>query len=457
MTKDCRLFVHIFANLSPTVDNVSYALLMRNPPIHRQIFFWTAILTFFIVAPSVVFYTAGYRWNPKKGAIERNGTLIIDTTPVGAKISLNGQEQIKVSPVTIKNLSPGTYRIHLSFNGYHSWTKTVQLLPERVTFANNIILWLNANPKLVASGIYGYSEISPNGKYAIAVKQEGEEKQVVIIELATGKETVVDMDNRTSSIDSFAWSDDSSAILISRSGGVHELIVRRNASVSMELPLGTYRWENGMLIGALDGERYVYDISNDTAQRDSLGQGVKDVLGDYQIIAPTGTRSLALIERGGDVRFDLPAGDWRFSGQYNDFVYLRSGDDWLAFDPGHSKISAIRFKSEVELRSMNLSKNTELLSRYGGELSVSKPGQLLDLLVRKSDQIIGAFWHESGRYVLYATNHEVIALDLDARDHRIETILAGFDEITGFSYQKREVIVIGKKGDQQGVWKLAIE
>ena len=88
---------------------------------------------------------------------------------------------------------------------------------------------------------------------------------------------------------------------------------------------------------------------------------------------------------------------------------------------------------------------------------MSKPGQNLELLVRKSDPIVGAFWHESGKYLFYATTHDVIALDLDSRDNRIETVLASFDEITGFFYQKREIIIIGKRGDQQGIWKLLVE
>lgn len=429
---------------------------MRNPPIHRQIFFWTAILIFFIVAPSVVFYTAGYRWNPKKGAIERNGTLIIDTTPIGARILLNGQEQIKASPVTIKNLAPGTYKIELSLGGRHSWSKTLQMLPERVTFANNIILWLSAEPRLTVSGQYGISKISPNGKYAVAVKREGEVNSIVTIEISSGKETVANT-SLTEEITSFEWSDDSSAVLILRSGGASELVVRRNSTQTVVLPKGYYRWENGMLVGALDGERYVYDMSNDTTKKDLLSQGVKDVFGDYQIIVPTSTQGLALIERGGDVRFDLPSGDWRFVMKYGDYLYLRSGNEWIAFDPGHQSTSAVRFKSQQSLVSMKIAGEAELLSTYGGEISMSKPGQELDLLVRKSDSVVSAYWHESGRYLLYATAHDVVALDLDSRDHRIETVLASFDEITGFMYQKREVIIIGKKGDQQGVWRLLIE
>src|SRR5512133_2851100 len=416
---------------------------MRNPPLHRQIFLWISILVFLVSAPAIVFYTAGYRWNPKKGVIERNGTLILDTTPENAKISLNGQVQEKGTPVTIKNLSPRTYQIDFSLNGYHSWQKTLQVLPERVTFVNNVVLWLDSTPQLFISGAFGVSSISPNGKYAISVKTQGDAQELVLLEVATGKETLIDRSGRTQPIKSFEWNDDSSAVILERSDLMKELVVRRNAKPSIDLPSGFFRWENGMLIGSLDGDRYVYDVSNDSTTYDPFDQRVKDVFGDYQIIATTGTRSLALIERGENVRFDLPVGDWRFASKHDDYIFLRNGSDWLSFDPSDKSTSAVRFKSDASLKVSNQSKRAELLSRYGGELSLGKPGEQMNLLVRKSDSIIGAVWHESEKYVIYATTHEVVALDLDDRDHRIETVIASFDEITDFSYLKRELVIFG--------------
>jgi hypothetical protein len=430
---------------------------MRNPPIRRQIFFWLTIFIFLISAPTIVFYTAGYRWNPKKGVIERNGTLIIDTTPVGASILLNGQEQEKITPVTLKNLSPGTYQIDLSLNGYHHWTKTLQVTPERVTFANNITLWLDAEPTLSVSGSYGKASISPNGKVAIAVKREGKTERLVMMIVSSGLETLIDTGSRTQTIERFEWNDDSSAVIVKRIDGTNELVVRRDAEKSIELPSGFFRWEDGILIGALDGNRYAYDVSNDLTTYDPFDEGVKDVFGNYQIISSTGTQTLALIERGENIRFDLPSGDWRFASKVDGFIYLRSGDDWLSFDPSDESTTSVRFKSQTTLSPSSQLKQVSFLSLYGGEMSLGQSGQTASLLVRKSDSIIGAMWHESEKYILYATTHEITALDLDDRDHRIETTLAVFDEITDFSYQKRELIIFGKKGDQQGIWKLAIE
>lgn len=429
---------------------------MRNPPIHKQLFFWSTIVIFLIVAPSVVFYTAGYRWNSKKGVIERNGTLIVDTVPEGASIRLNGHTQEKVSPVTIKNLSPGTYTINLDLEGHHPWSKTLQVLPERVTFVNDVILWLNTEPKFLTAGSYGNASISPNGKYLVGTKQEVEEWKIAIVELATGKEVLASSQS-TSTIRSFDWSSDSSAVLVAHEDDEFDLIIRRNASKATSLPRGFYRWENGVLVGSVENGRYTYDISTDAAKHTEYAQGVKDALGDYQIISPTSTSNLAMIEKGESVRFDLPPGDWRFVERLDGFIYLRNGNEWLVFDPTRKNASAIRFRAESSLISMSIGKDVKSLSRDGSEISIAGIGQDPELLIRKSDPIVGVYWHESGKYALYATSKNVVALDLDARDHRIETVLASFDQISGFSYQKREVLIVGKKGDQEGIWRLAIE
>ena len=73
---------------------------MYRPPFHRRILPWIFTIIFFVAAPALVFYTAGYRWNPKKEKIERNGTLIIDSTPADARVYLNGRDTGETTPIS---------------------------------------------------------------------------------------------------------------------------------------------------------------------------------------------------------------------------------------------------------------------------------------------------------------------------------------------------------------------
>jgi len=104
---------------------------MQRLPFHRRVLPWLFVLIFLFIAPAVVFYTAGYRWNSKKGVIEKNGTLIIDSMPRGAKIFLNGQMLSDVTPVTLQNTAPGIYNIKLSLDGYHDWSKELSVIYSR--------------------------------------------------------------------------------------------------------------------------------------------------------------------------------------------------------------------------------------------------------------------------------------------------------------------------------------
>lgn len=131
---------------------------MYSPPFHRRIVPWIFAAVFLAAAPVLVFYTAGYRWNPKKEKVERNGTLIIGTRPTGARIFLNGNDKGETTPVTIQNIRPGSYNIRVQKDGYHPWEKMMDIQAERVTFANDIPLFKISEPVFAGSATSAFAE-----------------------------------------------------------------------------------------------------------------------------------------------------------------------------------------------------------------------------------------------------------------------------------------------------------
>ena len=79
---------------------------------------------FFIAAPLVVLYTAGYRYNFGTGRIVQTGVLSIDSTPKGAAIFLDGDRLRPSSPALLKNVLPGDHRVRVEKDGKDS---TLQL------------------------------------------------------------------------------------------------------------------------------------------------------------------------------------------------------------------------------------------------------------------------------------------------------------------------------------------
>jgi hypothetical protein len=112
----------------------------RAIPIHRQILLWLYVALFVFLAPLLIFYTAGYRYNIKKGQIERSSTLIVDSFPKGATVRIDERATQETTPITFQNMAPGWHRLDLEKEGYLPWSKNLELRAERVSFANRILI-----------------------------------------------------------------------------------------------------------------------------------------------------------------------------------------------------------------------------------------------------------------------------------------------------------------------------
>lgn len=434
---------------------------MHRPSFARQILFWVFAIMFLAIAPSVVFYTAGYRWNSKKGIIERNGTMIIDTNPVGATIMLNGERLDTKTPTTLKSVAPGTYHIKLELEGRVPWEKTVEVRPELVTFVTKLYLWPISEPYLVTEGAYRAFRLSPSERYAAAiVEREGKQSFAFFDASLSRTSSFVDLpaSATSSSVAHIDWSGDSSAVLLTMTDGHAYLVTRRVADRVIELPRGTYRWERGVLIGVLDGERYVYDVSSDQMSRTELDPGIIDLQGSLTISFSTTTGMMSVVDdTRKDTIYGLPSGSWSFSESHDDYVFLRREGEILSFDIEHRQPSAIRLPADDVPKITTIDRSTVLLSRHEGEVWMMEVGTAPELLLRSSDSITDIEWHSSGRNIFIATASEITALELDDRDTRIRTKLASFDMIYGIGVVKRELFIAGKRGDQEGIWRLAIE
>src|SRR3989344_4788562 len=85
----------------------------------RRIISLIFILLFLTIAPAIVLYAAGFKFN-------KNNFI--------------------VTPAKIKNLLPGEYNLSLELNGYSGWQKKLTIYPGSSTFAEDIYLFKNDLP-----------------------------------------------------------------------------------------------------------------------------------------------------------------------------------------------------------------------------------------------------------------------------------------------------------------------
>ena len=113
----------------------------------RCLIFLIFAIIFVILTPLLLLYYSGYQWDWKGNKIVKTGAFLIESEPKGAFIFLNGVILKKKTPFLINNLLPNEYLIEIKKQGYYDWRKILNIESKKVSFAQNIQLFLK-NPSL---------------------------------------------------------------------------------------------------------------------------------------------------------------------------------------------------------------------------------------------------------------------------------------------------------------------
>lgn len=433
---------------------------MHSVPFHRRLLPLIFIVAFAVIAPALVFYTAGYRWNSKKGKIERNGTVIIDSTPAGADIAIDGRFTTLKTPVTIQDMTPGIHRISISRNGYSGWEKALDVRSERVTFANNVWLWPKSEAVLSSADEKKLVVASPQGDRVLDISAASPTRM-----------TVSDADGRVLATSvtaealggkpSVSWSPDGRHVLVGSDGSSSEplfLLVSGVASrAPVKLPDGAYRWLGDELSGNVEGALLTIRLSDMSVSREPLPSIVNDAIAGGELRTAPGTGQTYFATTANPTRgFLLPQGQWTFWSLRKNDVMLRDGTSWLSFSVQEESLEYRRAQGD-RLRPFVKDGITKYLLVNGTEIWVWNPKEEPVLVYRQSENIVDAAWHRAGFDVFFATDKTVSALNLDPRDGHLITNLASFDRVTGLAVLESSIRVSGTKNGRTGVWSLPVE
>jgi len=117
----------------------------------RRLVFYSFILIFLLATPPTIFYAMGYSFDWQKKVLVKTGGLYLKSSPPNAKIIIDGKNN-KTTPKLIPRLLPKTYKISVEKDGYFSWVKNLEVKPQLVEEARNIILFpKNISPEKVAT------------------------------------------------------------------------------------------------------------------------------------------------------------------------------------------------------------------------------------------------------------------------------------------------------------------
>ncbi len=432
---------------------------MHKAPFHRRILPLIFAVVFIAVAPAILFYTSGYRWNPKKGKVERNGTVILDSIPTGASISVDDRPLDKVTPYTIQDMAPGTHKYTMERTGYTSWSKSLDVHSEKVTFANSAYLWKKSEPQFTADSSASHAAISPDGTRLVTI--DTLTPSSTEIEIYTTKDFKTQksvIDDPTPDDLTFVWSDNSRYALMRAVDENKAWLIDSFAKHEpLTLPDGAYRWEGNRLVGIDHSVQTILQTSNYALEKVPLEKPLIDTNDTADLKTATDTPALLYTTLKDPTRaLLLPSGDWNFYVSQNNFLLLNDGWDWLSLQtesnpPQYRKITG-------DSPRLLINKKTDYyLFVNGTELLVWDPLSEPDLILRQSDRILNAAWHASGDNIFYATEKDVRVINLDPRDGRQISPLATFDEVSDFAYYDGKLYILATRDDHTGLWVLTVE
>lgn len=93
----------------------------------RRLFYAGATLLFVLLAPILILYAQGYRFDFPAMRFLRTGGLVMVSEPKRAHVTLDGKALNKTTPVTLLNVVPGEYDVTLTKAGYQPWRSRVRV------------------------------------------------------------------------------------------------------------------------------------------------------------------------------------------------------------------------------------------------------------------------------------------------------------------------------------------
>lgn len=135
----------------------------------RRVIFFSFLIGFLVLAPTLVLFTAGYRYNTQTGRFVRTGAMSVSTNPRGTSIYLNGEYTGKNAPHVLKRVIPGTYVVELRRSGFIPWVGKTNVVSSATAFVDQPYLLRDDAPFLEEEVDHDALWFSPSGEYTSGI------------------------------------------------------------------------------------------------------------------------------------------------------------------------------------------------------------------------------------------------------------------------------------------------
>ncbi|MFA5431872.1 MAG: PEGA domain-containing protein [Candidatus Paceibacterota bacterium] len=219
----------------------------------RTSLFILMVLIFAIIAPGIIMYSEGYRFDIKKMQFLETGGIYVKTIPGETNVSIDDDYQNKTSgfsrDLLIQNLLPENHSIRIEKDNYHSWTKTLEVKEKKVSEAKYVILFPNDIPfDSINSDIKNFYPYPNNNKILLlTVSNE-------LFSYDTDKKETIKILSKTQTpynISNISFSPTGKRALIETSTGLHYLLNLEISTISLIRSMSSYT------------QNFVFDSNNE--------------------------------------------------------------------------------------------------------------------------------------------------------------------------------------------------
>ncbi|NTW22059.1 hypothetical protein HGA34_00765 [Candidatus Falkowbacteria bacterium] len=450
----------------------------------RRLLYFIFIGAFCIITPLVILYANGYQLSFSKKALVKTGMLIVDTYPQNAEIKLDLQSQTSLinrllslndriaTPAKVKNLIPGEYAVQFSLPGYWTWKKMLQIKPGESTYAEDVTLFRQVQPRLLSAGEKTALAASPDAKLFLATGHK-------TAEVFDGEMQTVVASSSASSSAKAIWSSDGKLALAG------ETLIRPGQDtqdINIEKILGknisNAKWSgsNGsILFYHIGNQVFQYDINEQKSvtlfSESAIPQTLKGLplldfvhIGDklylsfyrqaksivvqYDLGSGAAIRETAIPSSKEVAFINYDQGHVNLLDRASGNLHLLNFDNYYPLEDTISNITNGYWASEDRLLGWNESE----IFIYEKNI---KQKNLLTRVARPVRQVL---WHSSNNYVIYATDNEITSFELDDRDRHNTIVLAEGENIKSIALDKKSTMlyIIGKIQGQPGLFSLEL-
>jgi hypothetical protein len=416
----------------------------------RRLIAFGLILIFIILAPLLILYTAGYRYNYKKNQLQKTGALVLKSEPSGAQIFIDSKPIGAKTPARLNNVLPDEHEISLQKAGYYSWNKKLNVKEQETTFAESVILFKKSNPELVYEQKIISLNFSPDNRYAALTVNESGRDYLYLLNLSNQKIRLLGNRSELSGKPKISWSKNNNWILW-QAGSIAKIISAFLPKQEKTLPPASL---DASIIKWSDSDDIFFLAASQIYQFNALTGNVEKIF----TLAPTekildfliADKTIFLVSKIKDKFFlsryslvpaenfipkavELNSAQFSFDGIYYEKLALRDkkNNGFYLFNLDLNKI--LFKKSDIIDVEYLENKKTFLLgtSQELGTLALDSEPLEETNITRYSDGLQAAKWHRLANYVFALRNGAIDIIELDDRNGHF-TLSLPFSDIINF-------------------------